>query len=172
MFYDSTDVLYFSTHQFPYYPGTGSVSEVGLGNGTGFTINVPLDVGMGDIEYMKIFFEILNPVMEQFRPEIILVSAGFDTFYDDPLGGMSVTPEGFAQMTRFLKEAAERYCGGKIVFILEGGYNLDGLWLSNKEVVEELLEKKRTDYCDLSGITKADNAIRIVKGVHSLYWRF
>lgn len=172
MFYDSTDVLYFSTHQFPYYPGTGSVKEIGVGNGTGFTVNVPLDVGMGDVEYMKIFFEILNPIMEQFRPEIILVSAGFDTFYDDPLGGMSVTPEGFAQMTRFLKEAAEKYCGGKIVFILEGGYNLDGLWLSTKEVIEELLERKRTDYSDLNGITKADNAIRIVKGVHSLYWRF
>lgn len=172
MFYNSSEVLYFSAHQYPYYPGTGAIKEAGSGEGEGYTVNVPLSAGMGDAEYIKIFFEILKPVIEQYKPEFILVSAGFDTYFKDPLGGMKVTPEGFAKMTRFLKEMSETHCGGKIVFILEGGYNLDGIWLSTKEVLEELLEKKRTDYGDLNAETKADGVIEQVKQRHSKFRRF
>jgi acetoin utilization deacetylase AcuC-like enzyme len=172
MFYDSSEVLYFSTHQYPYYPGTGGVNEVGTQSALGYTINVPLPAGMGDKEYIKIFFQILKPVIDQYKPELILVSAGFDTYFDDPLGGMKVTPKGFAQMTRFLKEMSEEYCDGKIVFILEGGYNLDGLWESTKAVIEELLEKTQTDYGDLKVETKADSIIENVKKRHSQFWRF
>ena len=127
---------------------------------------------MGDKEDIKIFFQILMPVISQYKPELILVSAGFDTYFDDPLGGMKVTPKGFAQMARFLKEMSEEYCDGKIVFILEGGYNLDGLWESTKAVVEELLEKTQTDYGDLEMETKADSVIENIKKVHSQFWRF
>ena len=172
MFYDSSEVLYFSTHQYPYYPGTGGVNEIGAQSALGYTINVPLPAGMGDKEYIKIFFQILMPVISQYKPELILVSAGFDTYFDDPLGGMKVTPKGFAQMARFLKEMSEEYCDGKIVFILEGGYNLDGLWESTKAVVEELLEKTQTDYGDLEMETKADSVIENIKKVHSQFWRF
>ncbi len=172
MFYNSSEVLYFSTHQYPYYPGTGGATEIGSESGTGYTINVPLSPGMGDKEYMKIFFRILKPVIEQYRPELILVSAGFDTYFEDPLGGMKVTPRGFAQMTRFLKEMAKEHSGGKIVFILEGGYNLDGLWESTKAVIDELLEKTQTDYGDLNAETKADSVIANVKRVQSQFWRF
>ncbi|HWP92789.1 MAG TPA: histone deacetylase [Thermodesulfobacteriota bacterium] len=172
MFYHSPQVLYFSTHQYPYYPGTGGINETGIGGGVGYTINVPLPAGMGDGEYMRIFSSILGPVIDQYKPEFILVSAGFDTYFEDPLGGMKVTPKGFAQMTRFLREAAKKHCGGKVVYILEGGYNLDGLWLSTKEVIEELLEKKKTDYGDMSERTKADAIIETVKKVQSPYWEF
>lgn len=172
MFYDSSEVLYFSTHQYPYYPGTGSVNEIGVQNGFGYTINVPIHPGMGDKEYIKIFFEILKPVIEQYKPELILVSAGFDTYLGDPLGGMSVTSKGFAQMTRFLKEMADSYCSGKLVLILEGGYNLEGLWESTKAVIEELLEKNKTDYGDLTVKTKVEPIIERVKKVQSAFWRF
>jgi len=172
MFYNSPEILYFSTHQYPYYPGTGGINEVGIENGAGYTINVPLPAGMGDREYIKVFFEVLGPVIDQYKPEFILVSAGFDPYFEDPLGGMGVTPEGFARMTRFLKESAEKHCGGKIVFILEGGYNLDGLWLSTKDVIEELLEKKKTDYGDLKEETRADTIIEGVRKAQSRFWKF
>lgn len=172
MFYDTSKVLYFSTHQFPYYPGTGATSESGHGEGKGYTVNVPLPPGMGDDEYIKIFNEILLPVTDRYKPEFILVSAGFDTFYDDPLGGMKVTPDGFAKMTRFLTDAAEKHCGGKIVFILEGGYNLDGLWISTKVVLEELLDKKRSDYKSPEGTTEVDLIADRIKKDYSPYWKF
>ncbi len=172
MFYGSREVLYFSTHQYPHYPGTGSIKEVGIADGAGYNINVPLPGGMGDTEYMKIFFEVLGPVIEQFRPEFILVSAGFDTYFEDPLGGMNITPKGFAQMTRFLKEAAEMHSGGNIIFVLEGGYSLEGLWLSTREVIEELIEKKKTDYPQADLNTPADSIIADVKSTHSQYWKF
>ncbi|MBI4228286.1 MAG: histone deacetylase [Deltaproteobacteria bacterium] len=172
MFYDSSEVLYFSTHQYPHYPGTGSLREVGIGDGAGYNINVPLPEGMGDTEYTKIFFEILGPVIEQFRPEFILVSAGFDAYFEDPLGGMNLTPNGFAQLTRFLNEAAEIHSGGNIIFILEGGYNLEGLWLSTKEVIEELIEKKKTSYPETDVKTRADSIIADVKSTHSQFWKF
>ena len=172
MFYSSSEVLYFSTHQYPYYPGTGGINEVGKEDGAGYTVNVPLPAGMGDKEYMRIFSEILGPVIDQYKPHFILVSAGFDAYFEDPLGGMRVTPQGFAQMTRFLKESAEKHCDGRMVLILEGGYNLDGLWLSTKEVLDELLEKKRTDYGSLEEKTNADQVIENVKKIHSQFWKF
>jgi acetoin utilization deacetylase AcuC-like enzyme len=172
MFYGSREVLYFSTHQYPHYPGTGSIKEVGVADGAGYNINVPLPGGMGDTEYIKIFFEVLRPVIEQFRPEFILVSAGFDIYFEDPLGGMNITPKGFAQMTRFLKEAAEMHSGGNIIFILEGGYSLEGLWLSTRDVIEELIEKKKTDYPPPDLKTGADSIIADVKNTQSQYWKF
>ncbi len=172
IFNNSPHVLYFSTHQYPYYPGTGDATEVGFERGEGYTINVPLTPTMGDTEYIKIFSEILTPVIDQYRPQFIMVSAGFDTYVHDPLGGMNVTPKGFAQQTRFLKEKAEQYCTGRIVYVLEGGYNLDGLWLSTKTVFEELLELTRTDFGDLDAPTRADSVIDHVKSIQSKYWKF
>ncbi|MCA9809615.1 MAG: histone deacetylase [Thermodesulfobacteriota bacterium] len=172
MFYDRSDVLYFSTHQFPFYPGTGALGETGSGEGEGYTVNVPLREGMGDAEYLKIFSEILGPVIEQYKPGFILVSAGFDTFFDDPLGGMRVTPEGFALQARFMLDAAEKHSGGNIAFILEGGYNLDGLWICTKEVLEELLDKKRSEFDTAGEATAADDIIEQVKKEHSRYWEF
>jgi acetoin utilization deacetylase AcuC-like enzyme/formylglycine-generating enzyme required for sulfatase activity len=126
-FYDDPTVLYFSTHQYPFYPGSGSEEEKGSGEGLGYNINVPLSAGCGDKEYKKAFEEILRPKAMEFNPEFVLVSAGFDAHKDDPLGGMNVTDSGFAELTSIVKEIAEKCCKGRLVSVLEGGYSLDGL---------------------------------------------
>ncbi len=137
-FYGDSSVLYFSTHQYPYYPGSGWYEEVGEGEGKGYTVNVPLSYGMGDDDYVHIFREVLVPVSDRFKPEMVLVSAGFDTYFDDPLGGMSVTEAGFGAMTRILLEIAAKHCNGRLVCALEGGYDLRGLASSVKAMIMEL----------------------------------
>jgi len=138
-FYTDPDVLYFSTHQYPHYPGTGGLKEVGQGDGEGFTVNVPLTPGFGDSDFFKIFKHILYPVASTFEPELIFVSAGFDTYVDDPLGGMRVTPVGYAAMTRLLMDLAKEYASERLAFTLEGGYHLTGLRESVKAVLKELI---------------------------------
>ncbi|MFH7326504.1 histone deacetylase [Desulfurivibrio sp. C05AmB] len=123
-FYDTDQVLFFSTHQYPYFPGTGALSETGRGRGEGYTINVPLQGGQDDAAFARIFNELLTPLAEQYRPELILVSAGFDTYGGDPLGTMMVTEAGYAYMTGVLGELAAGLCGGRLVMVLEGGYDL------------------------------------------------
>jgi acetoin utilization deacetylase AcuC-like enzyme len=131
-------VLFFSTHQFPHFPGTGLYTDVGKGKGEGFTINVPLLKGYADSEYGAIFEKILKPVALEFGPDLILVSAGFDIHKSDPLGGMKVTTHGFALLTRSIMNIADACCGGKVLFCLEGGYNLEVLRTSTKAVLKEL----------------------------------
>ncbi len=140
-FYGDPRVLYFSTHQYPYYPGTGSLSESGKGEGENYTINVPLSIGAGDAVFVKIFRKILQPVAMAFKPDLVLLSAGFDTYYQDPLGGMRVTPDGFAAMTRVLLNIADACCRGRFVVVLEGGYHLGGLAKSVKAVLQEMLDE-------------------------------
>ncbi len=140
-FYNDPRILYFSTHQYPYYPGTGSLQETGRGPGAGYTINVPLREGAGDASFVKIFRKILQPAALEFKPELILLSAGFDTYFQDPLGGMRVTPEGFAAMARVLLNIAETCCQGRFVAVLEGGYHIVGLTRSVKAVLEEMLDE-------------------------------
>ncbi|MBW1922769.1 MAG: histone deacetylase [Deltaproteobacteria bacterium] len=144
-FEDDSTVLYFSTHQFPYYPGTGSAAQTGVGDGLGFTVNIPLSVGHGDGEYMAIFEQVLAPIGRSFDPGLILVSAGFDIYEGDPLGGMRVTPEGFAGLTRSVMDLADASCGGKLVVTLEGGYHLSGLRESVKAVLRELSDQTQCD---------------------------
>src|SRR5262245_269821 len=126
-FYDDPSVLFISTHQYPFYPGSGAVNEVGVGAGEGFTLNIPLPAGSADREYLEVFHHVIVPAAEWFQPDWILVSAGFDPHRRDPLGGMAVTEVGFAAMARRLLALAENFCGGKIAFLLEGGYDLAGL---------------------------------------------
>lgn len=137
-FYTDPDVLYFSTHQYPYYPGTGSLREVGHGDGIGLTVNVPLWPGHGDSDFFKIFKQILYPIASVFKPELIFVSAGFDTYAGDPLGGMNVTPQGYAAMTRVIMDLAKAYASERVAITLEGGYHLTGLKESVKAVLKEL----------------------------------
>jgi acetoin utilization deacetylase AcuC-like enzyme len=126
-FYDDPSVLYFSTHQYPFYPGTGSEMEKGEGKGVNYTINVPLPIGSGDADYLRVFKEKLEPAALSFSPDFVLISAGFDAHKDDLLGGMKVTAEGFAQLTQIVKEISEKCCEGRLVSVLEGGYGLEGL---------------------------------------------
>ncbi len=140
IFYDDPTVFYFSTHRFPFYPMTGGVSETGSGEGTGYTMNVPLSAGAGDREHLTAFRDALKPAAEKFEPDFVLVSAGFDSHRLDPLGGMNVTTEGFAEMTRIVKGIADEHCGGRLVSLLEGGYSLDGLAESAEAHIRVLME--------------------------------
>lgn len=126
-FYDDASVLYFSTHQYPYYPGTGNYDETGAGAGEGFTVNVPLPGGCGDNEYVYVFEKILVPLTEQFAPDFILVSCGFDAYEHDPLGGMKITEEGFLKLFRIVQNLSLKLCENRLVLALEGGYHLKGL---------------------------------------------
>ncbi|MCF6186640.1 MAG: histone deacetylase [Desulfobulbaceae bacterium] len=137
-FYDTDQVLYCSTHQFPYYPGSGAVLETGNGAGEGFTVNVPLSGGQGDFEFARIFNELFAPVARLYQPELLLVSCGFDIYDGDPLGSMTVSPAGFAYMTRVMRELAEELCGGKLLITLEGGYSLTGMRDGAMAVLAEL----------------------------------
>lgn len=151
-FYKDPRILYFSTHQYPYYPGTGSLQEFGNADGEGYTINVPLREGAGDAAFVKIYRRILEPVALDFKPELILLSAGFDTHFQDPLGGMRVTPEGFAAMARILLNIAETCCQGRFVAVLEGGYHIVGLTRSVKAVLEEMLDETHVTEDRLSSL--------------------
>lgn len=174
-FYDDSSVLYFSTHQFPYYPGSGAMGEVGKGKGEGFTVNVPLPDGQGDSEYIQIFNELLYPIVDEFRPQLILVSAGFDIYFQDPLGGMRVTPDGFYQMTKIIMEIAEKYSQGKLIMALEGGYNLTGLRDSVKVC---LLGLGRLDYKVKNKAEKKayssnfTDVLRSVKNIQKRFWKY
>ena len=121
-FWKDPSVLYISTHQSPLYPGKGAATELGEGLGEGRTVNIPLGAGHGDVEYDAIYGALIPRMLERFRPELILVSAGFDIAATDPLGGMNVTAEGFARIAGYLSNAADLLCGGRLVFVLEGGY--------------------------------------------------
>lgn len=123
-FYADPRVLYFSTHQYPFYPGTGSSGEVGTGAGKGFTVNFPMTAGWGDEEYLRAFDEVLVPVARRFRPQLILVSAGFDSHWADRLAMMQVSVSGLAEMVKILRNLAGELCQGRLVLTLEGGYDL------------------------------------------------
>lgn len=140
IFWDDPSVLYLSVHQYPYYPGTGAPGDVGGPAARGATVNVGLPPGMGDAEYAQVFDAVFVPALRRFRPDLILVSAGFDPYCDDPLAQMNVTAAGFGAMARRLRHAADRLCGGKIVFVLEGGYDLRGLGGGMTEVLAALVE--------------------------------
>jgi acetoin utilization deacetylase AcuC-like enzyme len=174
-FYRSPQVLYLSTHQYPYYPGSGSMEEIGEGKGAGYTVNIPLQGGQGDADYLKIFQEIILPIAAEYQPQFVLISAGYDPYYLDPLGAMRVTPDGFAAMTRQLMDCAQKCCEGKVLVVLEGGYHLDGITESAKKTLLALIQEP--------GISPNGNAagaaecspqtyqvIRTVKKIHSKTW--
>lgn len=126
-FYDDPTVFYFSAHRAPFYPGTGRETEKGAGEGEGFTLNVEMPAGAGDAEYIQALQEKLLPAADAFRPEFVLISAGFDAHESDALGEMKVTAGGYAELTRIVKDIAARHAGGRLVSVLEGGYDLAGL---------------------------------------------
>jgi len=138
-FYEDASVFYFSIHQFPHYPGTGAQDQSGEGAGKGFTMNIPLPVGCGDEEYREIFERILIPEADRFVPDLILISAGFDAHKDDPLAGIQVTAKGFGYMTEALARLADRHCSGRLVSMLEGGYNIPALKNSVKSHLSALI---------------------------------
>jgi acetoin utilization deacetylase AcuC-like enzyme len=138
MFERDPSVLYVSTHQYPYYPGTGAVDEIGTGPGEGFTVNLPLESGGTDADFAHVFDRVALPILRQFSPDLLLVSAGFDAHQRDPLATMRATEAGFAAMTMALRNVADECCKGRIALVTEGGYDLKALDASLEAVVQTL----------------------------------
>ncbi len=138
-FYSDPQVLFFSTHQYPFYPGTGYWAEIGEGEGRGTTINVPLPRGCRTQEYLRVYEEVCLPALYRFQPDLILVSAGFDAHFADPLANMLMSTRGYYQLASLLVRAAEELCGGRIIFALEGGYDLTALSWSVQACLEAML---------------------------------
>jgi acetoin utilization deacetylase AcuC-like enzyme len=169
------DVLYVSTHQYPYYPGTGAAGETGRDQGAGRTVNQPLEVGSTDDDYRLVFDQVVRPVLQQFDPDILLVSAGFDAHERDPLGGMRVTTPGYAAMTTVLRQLADELCGGKTVFIVEGGYDLRALGACLRDVVTILAAAKTPDvHWPASAVasTRGQATATLTKAALTKYWKF
>jgi acetoin utilization deacetylase AcuC-like enzyme len=176
-FYEDPRVLYFSTHRYGFfYPGTGAATEVGKGKGEGFNVNVPLSTGGSDADYGIIFERILKPIALEYQPQLILISAGFDTHHDDPLGGMEVTEAGFARMTQILMEIANATAQGRLAITLEGGYDVQGESRSVKAVLKELAQVSSLDKKEILEKEKA-NALRMerflnqLKEIQKRYWK-
>jgi acetoin utilization deacetylase AcuC-like enzyme len=137
-YYRDPSVLFVSSHQYPFYPGTGAAREIGAGEGEGFTLNLPFPAGYGDAQYVQAFLAVVEPVARQFAPEFILISAGFDAHRRDPLAGMDVTEKGFAMLARVLLRTAREVSEDRVVAVLEGGYDLEGLTRSIGAVLSEM----------------------------------
>ncbi len=171
-FYDDPHVLYFSSHEYPFYPGTGSIDEIGAGEGEGKTVNVPLPAWCGDEEYLRVYREILIPVAQRFKPEIILVSAGYDPHWADQISLMQVSVSGFAQIVQILKKLAEELCEGRLAFGLEGGYHTQALAWSVKATLEVLLGKDKIEdplgQASRGRAPRIDNLLSTVKAIHGL----
>ncbi|WP_202320171.1 histone deacetylase family protein [Archaeoglobus neptunius] len=184
IFYDDDRVLFISTHQMPLYPGTGYPEECGTGKGEGYTVNIPLPPGTGDEGYMMVIDEIIEPVINEFKPEFIAISAGQDNHFTDPITSLALTSRGYAEIMRRAVEMSERLCEGRLVAVLEGGYSVEGaLPYTNLGIIAamagmdissirepenylaELMWRKRD-----SALAKLKANIEDVKKVHSKYW--
>jgi acetoin utilization deacetylase AcuC-like enzyme len=165
-------VLYVSTHQFPYYPGTGAADEAGRGAGLGFTVNVPIEAGAVSEDYQIAFTDVIVPVLRQFEPSLLIISAGFDAHEGDPLGGMRLDADTFGAMTRELRAVAEECCRGRIVAVTEGGYNLQALAASLDAAIEALRGAMTPPRWPATGVssTRGVAAVATVRAVQSAHW--
>ena len=172
-FEDDPAVLFVSSHQFPYYPGTGAASETGTAAGKGFTVNLPLDAGATDADYDVLYQRVAMPIVRQFKPELILVSAGFDAHHRDPLAGMRLSTEQFGRLTALIAGVADEVCGGRVVAITEGGYDLHGLASSLDASIRALAgEASLGDFAAPEGATpRAEACLAAVKPELGPYWQ-
>ncbi len=171
IFYNTSHVLYFSTHQYPHYPGTGNWDEIGEGDGVGFTVNVPLSPRVGDEGYQRIFDDLLFPLAERYRPQLVLVSVGYDAHWRDSLAMENLSIAGYGALARTLVELARAQCAGRIVFTLEGGYDLPALThgvaatfyalLGDAEIPDPLGPSPRASRA-------VDDYVEQLKGIHRL----
>ena len=166
-------VMYISTHQYPYYPGSGYWNETGSSDGQGSIINVPLGGGVGDAGFARIFEEIVGPAAWRFQPELILVSAGYDAHWDDPLAYMQLSIGGYAAIAQALKDLAEELCDGRLAFTLEGGYHLEALAYSVLNTFGVLLDDREWQLVDPLGPSPnqeqpVSDIIERVRQIHGL----
>lgn len=178
IFASDSNVLYISLHQYPHYPGTGSLDEIGSGEGKGFTINIPFAPGAGDACYLQAFDEIIVPVGRQFKPELLMIAAGYDGHEDDPLASLDLTETGYSIMTVKLVEIANQFCSGRLIASLEGGYNLDSLASSACVTIKDMAYQKPFQENSHPGLKNlkqpSDKNKRVLEEVLNLvkqYWR-
>jgi acetoin utilization deacetylase AcuC-like enzyme len=170
-FYSDPFVLFISSHQFPYYPGTGAADEVGTDAGAGFTVNLPLAAGATDADYEHVYASVAWPILRAFKPDLILLSAGFDAYMDDPLGGMRLTASCFGRLTASLAAIADECCQGRLVAVTEGGYDLKGLADCLRAAIGAL-ETGATAVAAARGETpRGDAAIKAVRPHLAKYWK-
>jgi acetoin utilization deacetylase AcuC-like enzyme len=166
------DVLFVSTHQYPFYPGTGAASEVGTGRGRGFSVNVPLEAGCTDGDFALVFERVVVPVLDEFAPELVLISAGVDAHADDPIAHMRMTAAGFAHLTREIVRVADRHAAGRVVALTEGGYDLPALRTSLEDVLGMLAGRAAADPRSLAGPTgRGASAAEAVRAAHAGRWK-
>ncbi len=166
-FYKDPDVLYFSTHQYPFYPGTGAIEDVGEGEGRGRTVNVAWPAGRDDADYLAAFDRVLLPIAAAFKPGLVLVSCGFDAAEGDPLGSMRLSPEGYARMTVRLAALAS----GKLVLALEGGYNLEAISRSAAACARVLLGEPAPSQESGAPSAVAERILEEVWKTHRSFWQ-
>jgi len=174
-FYTDQHVLYFSTHQYPHYPGTGSIDRTGAKDGEGYNVNIPMLAGWGDEEYQAVFEDILAPMANRFQPQLILVSAGYDAHWADNLSMMDMSISGFARLAEILKTLANMLCPGRLVLTLEGGYHMEALPCSISATFNVLLGNG--DIADPLGKSEAhrkpanfDKFLGMIKEIHSMWF--
>ena len=172
-FYGDPSVLFISSHQFPYYPGTGAAADVGSGAGAGFTVNLPLEAGATDADYELVYRTVAVPVLRAFAPELVLISAGFDAHMDDPLGGMRVTTPQFGRLTDLIAEVAGECCDGRVVAVTEGGYDLKALAGSLRVAIDVLDGRSTLTDTDAprGDTTRAQVTIAAVRPHLEKYWK-
>ncbi len=172
-FYDDSSVLFISSHQFPFYPGTGAAGEIGQGAGAGFTVNLPVTAGATSADLEKVYDAIALPILRQFQPELILISAGFDAHADDPIGGLRLTAGQFGRLTAAIVAVAQACCDGRVVAVTEGGYDLAALRESATAVARVLAgEADLGDFARPDGPTpRADATIAAVRPGLATHWR-
>ena len=172
-FFANPSVLFISSHQFPYYPGTGAAGDIGSDAGRGFTINLPLDAGATDADYELVYERVAIPSLRQFKPELILVSAGFDAHQRDPLAGMRLTTAQFGRLTALIAGVADEVCDGRVVAMTEGGYDLQALADSLAAALRVLGgEASLDDFPKPGGGTpRGDACLRAVTPEVGAFWR-
>jgi len=174
IFYDTDEVLCVSIHQFPGFPGTGKLGEVGCGRGEGYTVNIPLRKGHGDTDFLCILHFLVQPLARAYQPEIILVPCGFDLWLHDRLAEMRVTPEGYGLMTALLADMATEVCSGRIAFVMEGGYSAEGIRECGLKVFQSLCRPSPSNLETLHKLEGADpfklGALKKAIEIHRKYW--
>ena len=171
MFYDDPNVLFVSTHQYPFYPGTGAADDVGVDAGVGFTVNIPLAAGAGDADYDLVFRQLVLPILDAYGPDVVLLSAGYDAHERDPLGGMLLSTDGYARMTTMLRQFVDRRCDGRLVAVTEGGYDLTALEGCLTETLRVLSDPSPTLAAAVDGPTDvAQAAVELVRHAQAPFW--
>jgi len=176
IFYSDPTVLYFSTHQMPLYPGTGNMDEIGEGEGKGYNVNLPLPAGTSGEVYKEIVTELIEPMVDEFRPEIVAVSAGQDAYFADPIANLHFTTGTYSLITKMLMEIVDRHCNGRLALVLEGGYNLEAL----PRIIGAIVATQAKLPSDVSEYNhppeqkrsrEVEERIRQLKAILSEYWK-